>query len=183
VRKSRLVLLGTCALLATAVAGAQADAWQRPSLQGLSAVLVTAEVIPADSPALARADSLRARAERRLRAAGIPVLGPAETDSGPPAPRLHVQVAFVPLTEAPLSSDLVGYAFACGVTLSQPVRTIPGPGAAAESRSIVASTWEGWTLGSGDVGPAPAQAQRALDEKIDEFVKDWVATHRGKEAR
>jgi hypothetical protein len=178
VRKSRLILLGTCALLLMAVAGAKADTWQRPSLKGLSAVLVSAEVIPADSPGLARADSLRARTERRLRAAGIPVLGPAETDSGPPAPTLHVQVAFVALTAEPLSAEQVGYAFACGVNLFQPIRPITGAGTAvARSEPVVASTWESWKLGNDDMNRATAAALGALDEKLDEFVSDWLATH------
>jgi hypothetical protein len=184
VRKSWLVLLAICAPLLLVVAAPQADTWQRPSLEGLSALRVSAEVTPADAPALVRADSLRARTERRLRAAAIRVLSPAETDSGPPAAVLHVNVAFARLTAEPLSTEPVGYAFACGVELSQAARTMPGPGAAVgESRPIVASTWESWKLGNDDVAHAPAEALRALDEKLDEFVKDWVATHTSGERR
>ncbi len=176
VRKSSLRLLLTCGFLLLAAAETRAEDWQRPALKGLTALRVSATLT--NAPDRVRADTLVARTERRLRAAGIHVLSAAEPDSGPPAPMLAVHVAFARLTAEPVTADLVGYAFACGVTLSQTVHTMPGP-AGAPSRPIVAAVWDGWKLGDADPGLTPAEAQRAIDDKLDEFVKDWAATHPG----
>ncbi|HVP15419.1 MAG TPA: hypothetical protein VMS88_07730 [Terriglobales bacterium] len=171
-RKNRFSIIAAGALLL--VSGIEARAEPRPALAGLSAVRVSAEVSPANLSPQAAPDSLRARTERRLGAAGIRVLTGAPNDS---EAVLDVRITFVRLTAAPLSGDLVGYGFAVVVRLSRQVRTIATP--ATPSRAVPASLWESWSVADADPNLSPAQAMRAADAKVEEFVKDWAATRGG----
>jgi hypothetical protein len=174
VRKSRCSIIAACALLLASGIEARAESRPQPALKGLAALRVSADVSPANLSAQATADSLRARTERRIGAAGIRVLTGAPNDSDAV---LNIRILFVRLTAAPISSDLIGYGFAVGVKLSRQVHTTATP--AAPSRAVSASLWESWSLAEDDPTLSPVQAMRAAEAKVDEFVKDWAATHAG----
>jgi hypothetical protein len=111
--------------------------------------------------------TVQTEAERHLRAAGIRVVGAAESLATPGVPYLYVNVNALSTTTA--SGRLVGYAAAVRVSLIQDVQLARNP-----SIRVDAPTWYAGMIVQGPSVDVIRDAVRALVEK---FAQAYVAVN------
>jgi len=172
-RRPALAPPSRVALLLLAVAGLSGAAGparaldtpnERVTLAGLTGVHVVVEEPgeAAERAGLRRA-SLEAEVTRRLRLAGLRVLGPAEAATAAGRPTLHLRVVVEPLPDA---GDL--HLYSVDLALRQQVRLVRDR--AVESYAV---TWSDTrVVGVARDGRLDV-VRRALLEKVDQFLAAW----------
>lgn len=156
------LVLGLVAAI-TSVSTATADnPWQRPALQGLTAVGVMIEGVSQELEQDGVTEShLQTDVERRLRKAGIRVLTEAEWQQTPESPYLYVRV-----TAARRAYGLYGYA----ISLHLKQMVVLGRDADIQ---LFAATWE--TGGAGTIG---AMNVRGLRQSVIIYVDEFITAYR-----
>jgi hypothetical protein len=156
------LMLGLAAVI-TSVSTATADnRWQRPAIQGLTAVGVMIEDLSQELEQDGVTEShLQTDVERRLRKAGIRVLTDAQWQEAPESPYLYVRV-----TAAKRAYGLYGYAIS--VHLKQVVVLTRDPGI-----RLFAATWE-----TGGVGTIGAMNVRGLRQSVTAYVDEFITAYR-----
>lgn len=139
--------------------------YTRDTLGGLPGMIVIVENVKAD----AHADGLNVKeiladCERKLAAAGIPVLQESQWRQAPGRPWLYVSINTM--------HYLTSYFFSIDVQLKQDVSLAREP-----SNVTSSATWEMGSIGFVDTHHLAAKIRESVGNYLDRFITDYVAVN------
>lgn len=139
--------------------------YTRDTLAGLPGMIVIVEDVKADAQAVGLdVREIQTDCERKLSAAGIPVLGEAQWRLAPGRPWLYVSINTMVY--------LASYFFSIDVQLKQDVNLAREP-----SNVTSAATWEMGSIGFVDPPHLSSKIRESVGSYLDNLISDYAAVN------